>query len=273
MKIIILLLMLTMTGYASAQTDEPEEITTDGMIETIGRDEIESEDKEDLKLDNNISDFKIPLIEFDEKNVKSDSKATTTNKAQKSDVSNTVPRIVIAEKPVSLSQLQKNDKLVVTKSGTVFMYRLVGQEITQYRLLKSPNLKSRGVTSKGGDSFYVINPGLLIRDSREDKTDVAEEKSDNQDEGISGQEAEERRAIEKEYNRGKHIDKSLRLKNLHVNDEVYIIGQIQLVIRKQKSTGSTKKYWLIEKLNLESSSVEKDGNNKYKIIRLVTPES
>ena len=203
--------------------------------------------------------------------------------AKEAKANNQKLKVVFAKRPILISQFKKNDKIVMTNDKT-FVYRMLSPNIIQYKYFGKMPYASKGLRKNDENSYYVVDKKLLIADSKITKNapikptqviqpvakPVAKPIAEKQTSSVvttdtSSDIQEKRKVIEEKYNNGKNIKKSIQLKNLHRNDEIYIVGDIQFVIRD--STSGNKKYWLTEKLDVNNTSVEEFGNNKYRIIR------
>jgi len=311
-KIIYIVLLISLSSIGLSQSD-PDTFDKNDIIEKVDRSELESSDEENSPDTNNIiPKFEMPEIEFDtgiivekksEKSVtkntqKENKKGTKTTAVKKSNAKK--PKVVFARRPISISQIKKNDKILV-KDGKTFIYRLVKANIIRYKYFGKLPLDSSGLKASGRNGYYVIDKVTFAKDATALKeklkkkipnrvaskpkqktknisanvsTSKPEIKNTNTEKIISkpettivsGDVESKRKIIEKRLNNGRTIKNNMLLSNLKVNDEVYFINSIQLVIRKKKSTSGTKKYWLIEKLDTNNRYVEKVANNRYKIL-------
>jgi hypothetical protein len=165
---------------------------------------------------------------------------------------------------------------------------LKDKSIIQYKYFGKLPFQSMGLSKNDENSYYVIDKDLLLSDikmlkSKQKPKQNKKSKIKKPIKPIVDEQAKleknpvnrtppddlvtKRKAIEKKYNNGRIIKKSIHLKNLHINDKIYIIGDIEFVIRPIQSTNSKKKYWLDEKLDIENPALEKIGKNSYKVIK------
>lgn len=280
MKNIITTLFLTFiisTQLCGAES-EPEAINAKDLMDKVDRSEISTEDSSP-ELDNTIPEFEIPKIEFEQTN-------TTKTKQTKNTVAkstSTKNNVVFAKRPIGLVQLLRNDKIVLSNAQT-YVYRLSNKTITQYKLKDKVPVNSKGLKKSSKNSFYVVNVSLLKKDAKNldnnnkpkvtkaTKPKINTPKVELADKAPIQQKpdsdiAAKRKLLEGKLNHGKSISKTIKLKSLQTNDEIVISGGVQLVIRKKKSTSGVKKYWLIEKLDLNNDAVVEKSKNVYKLIK------
>ncbi len=76
----------------------------------------------------------------------------------------------------------------------------------------------------------------------------------------------ERRKLEKIYNRGRAVNKTIPVRKLRRNDVLYVWEHNVLVMRK--SSASKLHYWLLdrENLQLDQPAIRNEGNHLYRII-------
>ncbi len=324
-KILAITMICTFThGFAQPELDT---FDKKDMIEKMDRADLDMESKDDVKIDDSILKFDIPKIEFDVpvKNPKR-TVANTTSKAKKvvkkpaveaapvatapvvtTPAKKEKPKVVFARRPISIGQMKKNDKIVLT-NGVTYVYRLQKSNVIQFKFNGKIPFDSKGLRKNDETSYYIVNKNSLVADYRklrssskkpnnvpqvaavkkpsEVKTPAKapstkvssteaptainkDQKPDNQ--VLQVDVVEKRKAIEEKYNNGRSIKKSIKLRGLRENDEVFIVGGIQFVFRKISSNSVKKKYWLTEKLDIDNKAVKKTGNNKYKIIRFYKP--
>ncbi len=77
---------------------------------------------------------------------------------------------------------------------------------------------------------------------------------------------EERRKMERIYNRGKPVRKSLPIHKIKRNDVLYVWDHNVLVVRKSSAT--MRHFWLREPhtLNLDQTAIRSEGNRLYRVI-------
>jgi len=288
-----LLLIFILSNFAQAQS-EPEAIKTKDLIDKLDRSEL-STDETNPTLDNIMPDFEMPTIDFKvskEKTTKPKTnkthtqkikaKTTATSVQNKSDLNKT-NKVVFAKKPLTIGQLLKKDKIVIS-NGITYVYRLKNKIITQYKIKDKIPLKSLGLKTSGKNSFYVIDATLLKKDAKNlrSRNNKIKNKSSTRSKrkstkmgtkkavekmAISPEVLAKRKLVEEKFNHGRIIERSITLKKLLVNDTIVITQGIQLVIRKNQTTSGGKKYWLTEKIDINNKSLQKKSNNVYKLIR------
>jgi len=289
--LIYTVIVMSFTSICWAQS-EPKAINTKDMIEKFDRSELERghvEDKIDI-----MPEFEIPKIEFKASQPKTVSKPKLDNKekvaakpttASKSKVSKakaSKAKVVISNKTIKLMQLNKNDKIVINK-GKTYIYRLLKTKIIQYKYNEKLPLDSAGLRASGNNSYYVVNKVQLVKDAKKlnfvAKKSTRPRRARNNRKStantkkpvivvtyvVTADMAVKRKEIEDKFNGGKPIKKNLKLKDLLINDDVYIFGDIQLIARRSKNIAGQRKYWLIEKLDTANSSVKEIATNKYNI--------
>ena len=270
---------MSFTSTCLAQS-EPKAINTKDMIEKLDRSELETghvEDNIDI-----MPEFEIPKIEFEASHPKKVNKPKGANKVKAAAKPTTASKskVVISNKTIKLMQLNKNDKIVFNK-GKTYIYRLLKTKIIQYKYNEKLPLDSTGLRASGKNSYYVVNKIQLVKDAKKlnsvaKKSKKPQRASNNRKSTASTKKpaavdayvvtadmAAKRKEIEGKYNGGKPIKKNLKLKDLLINDDVYIFGDIQLVARRSKNVAGQRKYWLIEKLDTQNSSVKEVATNKY----------
>lgn len=201
--------------------------------------------------------------------------------------------VVFVRRPISINQMKKNDKIAFT-DGITYVYRIQKSNVIQFKFNGKIPFDSKGLRKNDETSYYIVDKTRLIADYRKlrsnskksiSKPKVAAVKPPSKtkplvkkptvikkdtildDQVMPVDVSEKRKAIEKKFNNGRVIKKSIQLKSLRENDEIYIVGDIQFVFRKISSNSVKKKYWLTEKLDINNKAVKKVGNNKYEIIR------
>ena len=279
---------------------EPEQIKAKDLLEKIDRSDLEGTDSEIGKIE--IPKMEIPQINIDKGNPKPIKKSTknkvvkrgtrqrnTKSKtiAQSQDKVNVVEKaktkVVISKRPLGLNQLKDNDKVVIHK-GKTYIYRQKNNVITQYLFNGKLALSSKGLTNKGPDNYYITDKTQLLADSRStkkarsNKTKVKKIVSSQKPQAINKpvvktsvedtiKNKTKREEIEGKYNRGDPITKSLKLKNLLIDDEIYVFGDLQLVTRRSRNIAGLRKYWLVEKLDISNEAVKNIAKNKYQIVK------
>jgi hypothetical protein len=196
-------------------------------------------------------------------------------------------KVVISKKVLKFIELNKNDKIVINK-GTTYVYRLLKTKIIQYTYGGKLPLDSAGLKASGENSYYIVNKMLLMRDikskksrgnkravTKKVKTSAPNKKSVVKpvvkpvvaEYKVTPEIAAQRKVIEGKYNHGQLIKKNFKLKDLQINDNVYVFDEVQLITRRQKSSSGIRKYWLIEKLDINNKAVKAVSRNKYTIIK------
>lgn len=285
---------------------EPKDINPNDVMEKVDRSDIETVKKSNGRSDIAVPKFEMPKIEFST-SIKSKEKTETNkinaveNKIKKSIVKleTQVPKkseieIVIIEKPILLNEFKINDKIVVLK-GNIYIYRKFVNEIKQYTYLGKLDIKSKALTLIDSNSYYVKDLTIFIRDSKKyNKPKVKKEiakkhnnvrkrkraKSKSQQLKInkslavamkktqfSETELLERKEIEKKFNNGNIIKKTINLIDLSNDDTLYILGNYQIVTRKISFSSNKNKFWLAEKPDLSEEMFKKLKENKYKIVK------
>ncbi len=309
--------MIITCAQAFAQS-EPDTFNKKDLIEKMDRSDLDMKSGEGVKLDDSILKFEIPKIEFETSVKKPQVTAKKTTKAPKKVVKTAPPsrkpkknhpakvkpvkkdkiKVVFAKRPILIGQINKNDKIVITK-GKTYVYRMLKSNIIQYKYSGKIPFDSKGLRKNDETSYYVVDKKLLLDDYKKSRSNSTMAKSKpntnkpkvskpNQSrvvakpvvkkplikkdknidpKVITDELAAQRKIIEDKYNNGKIIKKTIKLKNLHQNDEVYIVGGLQFVFRVSSSSSGKKKFWLLEKLDVTNKSVEEIGKNRYKIVR------
>ncbi len=307
----ITMILISVQGFTQS---EPDAFNKKDLIEKMDRADLDMNSEEKVKIDDSILKFEIPKIEFAAPVKKSQASAkkantstkkvvkeatTVTKKTNKTSSVKTSPvekdkiKVSFAKRPILISQMKKNDKIVITK-GKTYVYRMLKTSIIQYKYNGKIPFDSKGLRKNDETSYYIVDKKLLLEDYKKSRsnTDKSKTKSKTKKpprtsvprrtgpkktspkkdkkldvQSISDDVASKRKIIEDKYNNGKKIKKTIGLKNLHQNDEVYIVGDIQFVFRVSSSSSGKKKFWLIEKLDINNEAVQKIGKNKYKIIK------
>jgi len=289
-------LLIVSTNICFAQS-EPEQIKAKDLLEKIDRSDLEAADSEIGKIE--IPKMEMPKISIDKGKGKGHSKSInkpTKKKVVKSKVARpqnkaatagkAKTKVVISKRPIGLNQLKDNDK-VVRHKGKTYIYRQKRNVITQYLFNGKLALNSKGLTSKDPNSYYITDKAQLLTDSRLSKKTNSKSIVKNkvastqkpkvvevasQPETITSTKDTvknqiKRKEIEEKYNRGDPITKNLKLKNLLIDDEIYVFGDLQLVTRRSRNIAGLRKYWLIEKLDINNVAVKNTARNKYQIVK------
>ncbi|HPI96184.1 MAG TPA: hypothetical protein PK055_08680 [Gammaproteobacteria bacterium] len=258
-------------GSVSAKTpitveaSEPEKITTDGMIETVSREDVELDEDTKVNLQTELPDLELPLLEFDERTTNKSANANSQNsqtveKKESTTATTNTPKIVIAEDVFTYKDLIRNDKVVISESGNQYVYRLANNVITQYKLDGNLNLKSSGLRKKDDKSYYVIdNKKLFSQNSEANSEEIADVV------GLSKDILEKRRSVERSRNGGNKIETEIKLSDLKSDDEIYIFGDVLLVERIGGDPVVEEKFWLMGSPNFELKKYRKISNAKYKV--------
>ena len=263
-SLIALLLLVNFQVFSQTEASEPEKITTDGMIETVSREDVELDEDTKVNLQTELPDLELPLLEFDEgssgKTGNANSQNSQTVEKKQSVATTNTPKIVIAEDVFTYKDLIRNDKVVVSDSGNQYVYRLANNVITQYKLGENLNLKSSGLRKKDDKSYYVIdNKKLFSQNSEANSEEIADVV------GLSKDILEKRRSLERSRNGGNKIETEIKLSDLKSDDEIYIFGDVLLVERIGGDPVVEEKFWLMGNPNFELKKYRKISNAKYKV--------
>jgi hypothetical protein len=293
MKNIILLISIITSSFVFAQNDKPAELDSQDLIGEINKPEFEDADL-NIDLDEFIPKMQMPVLapqiepvekEAPKPNTASIAKVEDpkeTQEATKEPKKKVAPKIENATTVLSMQQLKSND-LIRIEFSQIKVYRRVKGKIIKYKFRNGLDLNSSGLNKKDETTYYVKDTSILIRDTKkakQEKQELAKQNKQDEKKNIqakvieSNSESEDtelllklRTDIENQLNNGKKIKNELLIKNLRTNDMIYIIGDVLLVTRKNKATSGTKKFWLLEAIDIENSSLEKEANNRYKVIR------
>ncbi len=282
----ILLLTILSLNICFAQ-DEPKKINPKDLVDKVNRADLEGD--ESVEINNLIPTLDMPTIEFEKKventannkpkKVTKNPKISPRPKVKKEKPTKIESKKIVTSKRSMTSKMLKVNDTIVVNNDKVVIFRTAKSEIVKYPYKGQIPLGSFGL-KKQNNVYIVTDPKRLrediklaesIKNTKPQESIAKTEKTtvDTIDNGIEYSEAQlaSRKKVEEKYNNGKKIKKSIMLKNLRVNDMVYIIKELSLVIRKKKSTSGVYKYWLTESLDINNPSVEKIENNQYEIIR------
>ncbi|VAW38133.1 hypothetical protein MNBD_GAMMA01-262 [hydrothermal vent metagenome] len=308
MRIALYMILITSMLVSFYVQAEPKVVNTKAEVDKIDRSELETHN-ETLSLDNIVPKLEMPNIEFDG-SIRTRQNTTTSVPANKSTAKKeptkkkpvkqkNKKKIVLARKSMLLNQLNKGDKILLSK-GLTYVFRISRHNITQYLYKGKLAMDSSGLEPSKTNGYYIIDKDKLVADTKllnsnkkaskvtrhqssskakqltKRKTittnKLAKKPASNEPNIIPVDIIAQRKKIEKEYNKGKAIKNSIRLKNLRANDKIHIIDNIQLVFRKNTSTSGVKKYWLTEKLNPDNKAIKLQSKNIYKVIKLYRPD-
>ncbi len=292
MNKIILLSSILATSFVFAQNEQPAELDAKDLMEEVNKPDFDDSDIE-INLDEFIPKMEMPVLVPQMEAAAESRVATPKPKKQvekkesvkKEPVRKESNRIVNASTVLNIRQLKTND-LIRIEFSQIKVYRRVKGKIIKYKFRNGLDLSSQGLNKKDETTFYVKDTAALIRDTKsakenkkkqvavekqateeaneETKVEVVETNSSSDDDTAI---AKLRANIEEKLNNGKEIKNEILIKNLRSNDLLYIIGDLVLVTRKNKATSGLKKYWLTEEIDVENESLEKEANNRYKLLR------
>ncbi|MCB1605140.1 MAG: hypothetical protein KDI59_10850 [Xanthomonadales bacterium] len=145
-SLIALLLLVNFQVFSQTEASEPEKITTDGMIETVSREDVELDEDTKVNLQTELPDLELPLLEFDEgssgKTGNANSQNSQTVEKKQSVATTNTPKIVIAEDVFTYKDLIRNDKVVVSDSKKKKKNREANNVNTQYKKGENLNFNS-----------------------------------------------------------------------------------------------------------------------------------
>jgi len=306
MKIVNYTVLITLLSGMCLAQDEPETFNKKDLIETVDRSELEgSDDSSKSKSNVEIPKFEMPTIEFDENVKPKKSSVDTTVKVKKTPSKPSVIKtgkskpvvkapvqakpkpvvkasVPVKTKPVvkkviesiSISDIIKNDKFVVSKDK-ISVFRFSNSKNNEYSFSGKLPINSQGLKASKNDSYYVINRFKLIQDfynlnKSEKETVIKPEKKATQKINpvvkLDAKVISTKKDLENKYNNGNSINKDIELSSLRIDDKIYIVNGLQLVLRQKPHSTAQYKYWLNEKLDINKKAVSKISENLYKII-------
>jgi len=171
---------------------------------------------------------------------------------------------------LSLEKIRNDDRIMVKDDEFLLIRMSHGRRSAWW--LKSPvNLGSEGLEQIAPDQYRVDNKMRLLKDSR------AQSRLDSEEQNMSlasvnpAVEAERER-LQKLYNKGRKIKKTLKPKNIHEDDIIIVGDGVKLLVRSERD-GSLRRYWLTGDVNLDNTDVfRKESAIKYVALRKYTPD-
>ncbi len=291
-NLILASLVLSTQVYSFEQT-EPGAINKKDIVDEIGRSEIEGDEQaETPKIENMMPAFEIPQLKVNIEKVKSSSTLRTKSNPVKKDINKPVKqantnvskvikkpkstpkrnnkknkqrkkRVVAVQKYLKPSQLLLQDMIVLAKEK-VYVERSKGKYIYKYRYKQNVPLQSKGLVLIKPSNYMVVDKELLIKDTN---TFNESEKPSNEVNtvALSDEHYLKRKDLEKKFNYGKPIIKTITITDLYRNDVIYKFGEIQMVTRKFAGKLSSTKYWLVPIIDLSHPALYKLGKGTYKV--------
>jgi len=294
MKLIISIVFILTINFTCLAQNEPETVRGKDLMEKIDRSEIlDDEIDGSLMLDEAIPKMEIEKIEFEKPAVKKSTvkkvMATETKPKSKPVVENketNKKKILVSDRAISLNGLMVNDKLVINDDNT-YVYRKVKTNTVQYRFTGKVPTNSKGLKLLSENRYIVENVDLLNADIVPTKVDIVEKTpatpipktvskpetkvvKASQNKPLSNTDKFKKK-LENEYTRGNEITETITKEELLKNDIVHVLGEVQLVIRRNRNSYEMEYFWLPEllKLNpkaLKSTPFRAMSNNRFKVI-------
>jgi hypothetical protein len=78
---------------------------------------------------------------------------------------------------------------------------------------------------------------------------------------------DERTEMEARYNGGDPVERSVSVGRLRLDDILYVGDDLILVVRRERV--GLKRYWLEGDLDLDREELEKQGNSRYRVRRVI----
>jgi hypothetical protein len=287
MKKIILLVGIFAASLVFAQNEQPAELDSKDLMDEVVKPDFD-DDNVDLDLDHFIPKMEMPVLvpqmdSEDDPVVESKKVKKPVEQKPKESSEKSPAKIVNATTDLNIQELHVND-LIRVEFSQLKVYRRDDDKILKYKFRGGLVLESKGLSKKDESSYYVKDTSILIRDTKqaiaekekqqnaevessvESIQQVVETNTESDDANII---AQLRSDIEERLNYGKPIKDEVDVRGLRTNDLIYVIGDTLLVTRKNKATSGTKKFWLIEDIDFENPNLEKEDNNRYKVIRKI----
>ncbi|GEM_PF-4364621 len=175
---------------------------------------------------------------------------------------------------LSIEKIRNDDQIMVRDDAYLLVRFSHGRRDAWW--LKSPiDTTSVALEKLDTGRYRVKNKIRLIKDSRQKnaqrpqiqtETAIANGDIDNKD--IDN----ERRRLEKLYNKGRKIKKTLLPKNIHKDDIIIVGNGLKLLVRSERD-GSLRRYWLEGDVNLQNTDVfRQDSAHKFTALRKYTPK-
>jgi len=164
----------------------------------------------------------------------------------------------------------RNDDQIMVRDGQYLLVRFSHGRRDGWWLKSPVDLTSTALKKIDKDKYRVENKIRLVKDSR--KKLRQEQASAEGKKAASASLEDERKRLEKLYNKGRKIKKTLLPKNIH-KDDIIIVGNGLKVLVRSERNGSLRRYWLDGEVNLENTDVfRQDSAHKFTALRKYTPK-
>ncbi len=165
----------------------------------------------------------------------------------------------------------RNDDQIMVRDGEYLLVRFSHGRRDGWWLKSPVDLTSVGLKKIGKDKYRVENKIRLVKDTRKMLKAKPETNAVNSPAAAVNLE-EERLRLQKLYNKGRQIKKTLLPKNIHKDDIIIVGNGLKLLIRSERD-GSLRRYWLEGDVNLENTDVfHQDSARKFTALRKYTPD-
>ena len=273
-----------MMSFTCLAQNEPETIRGKDMMDKIDRSEIGSDDIESvIEIDEDIPKIELQKIEFEKPpvkkasvkrnstkrtSVKRDSKSvvkkqTKSKKASVKKEASNKKKILVSDRSLTLSGLQKDD-IIVSVDGSTYVYRKVKSNTVQHLFKGSFSASTKGLKSVGENRYIVESLDFLK--TAPTPTPIVAKKVEEGSVDLSDSN-KIKKDFEDTFNNGKKITNTIVLKRLKKSDVVFVIGGVQLMVRRNGNTLKKEYYWLTEKFDTNSESVKSLTKNSYKLVK------
>ena len=173
------------------------------------------------------------------------------------------------ERELSIEKIRNDDQIMV-RDGQFLLVRFSHGRRAGWWLKSPVDLTSSALKKIGTDKYRVENKIRLVKDSR--TMNRTKEAADAAGSPASVSLEEERKRLEKRYNKGRKIKKTLLPKNIHKDDTIIVGNGLKVLLRSERD-GSLRRYWLDGEVNLENTDVfRQDSTHKFTALRKYTPK-
>ena len=170
-------------------------------------------------------------------------------------------------KTLSVSQLRRGDQLFVT-DGIIAVVRRSRVGRNAYWLDGNLNLDREEIRRERAGKYEVLRRVDEEDDVVSEQADTAtEERVEIAADDSASDDESERTEMEARYNEGRPIESTVSVAGLLPDDRLYVGDSLIVVIRRDKI--SLKRYWLDGEIDLSADELERVGNRRYRVQRVI----
>jgi hypothetical protein len=168
------------------------------------------------------------------------------------------------KKDLKVSQLRRGDQLFKTED-LIVVIRRTGAGRNAYWLKGQLDLEQQAIRRIQSGKYEVMR-----RVQGEDPVEPEAVPEPEETVAVAANQEEaldERSEMEALYNQGNPVESGISVAGLRAGDVLYVGETTKMVVRRERV--SLKRYWLEGELELSRSELEKVGNNKYRVKRVI----